>query len=245
MNWVALLFAPQNAAAKPWSLRRTPNDGGFRDIWNQPHRSGGTGWTQPWKHDVDVEALIRAFAQVARPEILRHHSPDSCVASTWVTVQVMSHFGLGAEPLELRVSVFNSGYLRRERKLGRPLNEREICAPGVWSVGIGHPPFEAGGLGGHLTARVARRYLVDASIDQASDPAHGIQLPGVLWGGIDEDRFIRSQAPLRLEVGDQAVEYWRRPTTVDFRSLPDWGRTPEIVGALDRIVTMLDGEFGS
>jgi hypothetical protein len=52
----------------------------------------------------NLERLVAAFASIARPEIRQDHTAASCVASTWITAEVMRHFGVSARPVTVKVN---------------------------------------------------------------------------------------------------------------------------------------------
>ena len=187
-----------------------------------------------------IESLLSRFSEVARPEILKDHLPNSCVASTWITIEVVRQFGFSATPLEVRLTVGNAEYRRLRDQHGRPPRTNEELVDwgnrhGAWTIGVGWDQ-ESGGIGGHVVALLEGRYLVDASIEQVTDASHEIVPPPVLWGLLDP-LFLYGQKPLqRMDTGGLFVEYILHPTAVRYEQLPDWGHNPETDGAVERIV---------
>jgi len=100
-----------------------------------------------------LTSILERFSLIARPEILRDHLPSSCIASTWITIQVMQQLGFSARPLEVRLSVGNAAYRRLRDQLGPPRTQAQLAEwsreHGACVVGVG---FDDGsvGIGGHL-----------------------------------------------------------------------------------------------
>jgi len=180
----------------------------------------------------DLEKLLPAFASVARAEIRRDHLAGSCVASTWITLEVMRHYGISGRPVTVRVNVYNHSFVQHERRLGRRPTTDD--AADIWVVGVGFQK-EEDGLGTHVVALLDNKFLVDASIDQANNPEHGIILPGVVC--------VRINTPvspvLTCDVEGQRLTYIFTNTDIDFNSLYDWGRNPQTDAAVSRILAHL------
>jgi hypothetical protein len=191
-----------------------------------------------------LTSILERFSLIARPEILRDHLPSSCIASTWITIQVMHQLGFSARPLEVRLSVGNAAYRRLRDQLGPPRTQAQLAEwsreHGACVVGVG---FDDGSvaIGGHLVAVVDGRFLVDASIDQATDASHGLTPPPVLYGPIDP-LFLSGQIRLqRLDVLELFIEYSRHPTTRPYTTSYDWGHNPETNSAVSRILSEIKG----
>jgi|SRR5271155_2083769 len=184
----------------------------------------------------NLEKLMAAFASIARPEIRQDHTAASCIASTWITIEVMRHFGVPARAVTVKTEVSNARYLELERKLGRR-PDPGATENGAWLVGIGVQK-EEGCIGAHLVAILNDRILVDASIDQANDPEHGIVLPGVVWTYINEPFLAGS--PFACRVSGQRLTYFPSSTALDVRSLYDWGHNLQTDGAVARIIARLE-----
>lgn len=177
-----------------------------------------------------LESLLERFAAVARPEIRRDHLPNSCIASTWITIEVMRQLGVAARALEVRLSVGNAAYRRLRDLFGPPktptLLKQWAAEHGAYVVGVG---FDDGsvGIGGHLVALVAEGFLVDASIDQTVDPPHGLNPPPVPWG-VADPLFLSGARPLqRLDVGNLFVEYSQHPVASRYLDSYDWRHNQE------------------
>jgi|SRR5579864_296865 len=101
-----------------------------------------------------LEELVAAFAAIARPEIRRDHTISSCVASTWITIEVMRHFGVSARPLTVKAEICNAAFIDFEKKHGRRPLVGESAE--TWIVGIGFGK-DQGHIGTHVIALVDER----------------------------------------------------------------------------------------
>lgn len=102
--------------------------------------------------------------------------------------------------------------------------ERWVAETGGTSIGIGYglgPRALAGSWDGHLVVIVARRWLADVTLGQASRPEEGLELgPVVLPVG---EPFLHGNAPLLMERRDGTVlRYDAQPGRRDYRASPDW-----------------------
>ncbi len=192
----------------------------------------------------DVKGLAEAFAAVARPEIRQDHTASSCIASTWITLEVMRRFRIAGQPMTVQVDIYNAAFVRREALLGRRPRTRDEAIAwseqfGTWSVGVGlRTESMAQGINGHLVAILDEHLLIDASIDQANVPAHGILLPGVLIA-VAPVLFLDGFEPLRCDVNGSRVVYRVHHLADDFTGSYDWGHNLETDGAVDRILAHL------
>lgn len=184
-----------------------------------------------------VEDILRRFASVAREEIRREYIAASCVPATWVTVEVLRRLGVTAEPREVVASVGNGTYVALWQRYGPP-KTRELLDHwtndlGADIIGIGHDRLD-GGIGGHLIATISDELVVDASLDQAASLLKGAEIPPVVIFPIDP-RLLR-KGIIRYVSSELFIEYVDRPTITDYRASPDWGSTPEALGAVERII---------
>ena len=195
----------------------------------------------------DVEDILGRFAEVARPEILRDHIPNSCIASTWITIEALRRLGINAEPLEVRLTVGNAAYKRLVSEIGRPPQSEEELEE--WSnqhgadvVGVGFDPPTPGNIGGHIVALADGSHLVDASIDQVSNPATGILPPGVHIGKVDPG-FRWGRRPLQqLDTDDLYIQYLRTVVPTPWKKNYDWGSNPETESAVERIENLVSAD---
>jgi len=187
---------------------------------------------------VPLQPVIERYASVARAEILRDHVSDSCIASTWITVQVFRSLGYETGSLEVRLSVGNVAYREERDRRGPPQSpdelERWAEEEGAHVIGIGFDP-PGPGIGGHLVA-VVEGFLIDASIDQGNDPKHGIMLPAVLWGHMDPSFLSRRKDLNRMDTGGMFIEYSHHPTGIEYAASYDWGHNSETDAAVSRIL---------
>jgi hypothetical protein len=126
------------------------------------------------------EALCTFCALVNR-EILRFYGrPDSCVFSTAVIVEVLTYFGLKAEPIRVEAAIFP--------------DDRNLfgCILGGFGDGSRRKAPDRSMWHGHLVSLVEDRYLLDSTLDQVQVPGVGplvIDLRKTKW--FDPDALYR------------------------------------------------------
>jgi len=182
-----------------------------------------------------VNDLVAAYAAIARPEIRKDHLVGSCVAATWITIQVMRLFRVRARAITVRVEICNSAFVNFEREFGRrPLLGESAD---TWIVGVG---FEKGqGLvGTHVIALIDEQIIVDASIDQGNAPEHGITLPGVVYTVVEKE--FHSGTRMIVDVSGQRLVYIPHNVKIELRSLYDFNHNAETDGAVQRIAAKLE-----
>lgn len=172
--------------------------------------------------------MLDGIEKVARREILRDFRQDSCIGSTRVVIRVLRHFGYKAEPLPVKLYVFNEAYARLlEAGKMPPEDEKErqewLDTHKAWSVGVG---FLADGrpdkIRGHVVALLRReKLIVDASIDQATRPQHKIFLPGTLVVPVTED-FLDNKDFVVGDVNRCVLKYETCPDERQFLKARDW-----------------------
>jgi len=191
---------------------------------------------------IPLQQAIARFSAIVREEILRDHLLASCVVSTWITVEVFQKLGYAASAREVVASVGNATYVALWRQFGPPKTADELdrwAALGAFVIGVGHDQM-LGGIGGHLVCTIDDRVLIDASLDQASQPSQGIVIPPVVSFPIDPRGLHKG---IIRDLGDQLfIEYVDRPVIADYRGSPDWGQTPEARDAAARILTRVTME---
>jgi hypothetical protein len=110
-----------------------------------------------------IDAVVKAYAEVARPLILRWFpEPNSCIAATRATVEVLDCFGIRAWPLSVRMKAlvperniaFGSGLLPHERT-------RAELLPGF----TGRFSTRTKGWDGHLIVGTENHWLIDPTFD--------------------------------------------------------------------------------
>ena len=192
-----------------------------------------------------TEVILTNYARIARPIILDYFAAASCIGSTAITIDVLKALDIPAVPFPCRVQIFNAKFIERVLREGRfPAGRQEIVewteGTGLWSVGLGYP--KPGELNvGHLAAIVDNKYIVDASLDQASRPEHDLILPGVLVGPVSRD-FRRAKHDARLQVTGpkgQVLVYEATPKTTAYLKSLDWTEPQRRIDVVRRILAQL------
>jgi hypothetical protein len=178
--------------------------------------------------------VVDAYAEVARPLMLEHMRPESCIAATRITVDVLAVYDVPARPCRVILSLHNRAWMELAERLGRPPTIDEQVGGPAWSVGVGvpgepddprivqrqvHAPWD-----GHLVAlALSDTVLLDASIDQASRPQHDLEIPpSVLAMGVPEG-FTDGKAQVVGERRNGAVvAYSYRAEGPSWEDAPDW-----------------------
>ena len=171
---------------------------------------------------MDTQTLLKIYAGCARREICRHFPGNSCIASTAITMDVMSHYGRASLPWEVCVHVTDS---KHNIELG--------C----------HPPASEQQVGGHLVAVVQGSFLVDASLSQVTKAYPELEVPSVLVG-----ELLPTGQPLqnsyRFRTPRAEVVYAAHRMSRDFRESSDWGPSPQRDEAASRIIDLIDQHGG-
>jgi hypothetical protein len=164
---------------------------------------------------VTDRVLLQAALDASRAAVLRRYKPESCIATTRVTIEVLRHFGVRAAPWPVNVSVFTEAAWDLARQ-GVPIGE---WPPGAWSVGI-HVDASPDRVG-HLAA-IAGGYLLDGSIDQAARPEKGIHALRPLVARLP-DPFVPDDTTARIpyQVEGLVLIYFASGSRV-FRSSRSW-----------------------
>lgn len=123
-------------------------------------------------------AVLDALTEVARPLILEHFTPDSCIASTRIGIDTLTYFGIRSEPLPITAVLFNADAmdLLQQGVSMEDLKERMNALSadaegGPWSLGLGVGTQQPGAWAGHLVIAIPQHHaVVDLSADQASRP---------------------------------------------------------------------------
>ncbi len=177
-----------------------------------------------------LEELLENFAEIARDEILADFTPDCCIASTRITIEVMRNLGIKARPMPVKAVAINPALTRKIDEHGWPevWPEDWEADDSLWCVALGYgydgPIDPEKDYDGHLVALVAGKYLVDASIDQAERIHHDIELPDVLIVPLREG-FVAGRRSLGAELPNGGVVvYWANGDDdgTAWRTAPDW-----------------------
>ena len=126
-----------------------------------------------------TEKIIDKLLDIARPEILKEFSVDSCIISTAIGIEVLSRFGVIAEPLPVRTVVFNKPFADRIKRGENPYKSdlaEWTKQDNSYSLGIGYGFPQPNKWAGHLVILAEKKYLIDLSIDQANRPQYDISL---------------------------------------------------------------------
>jgi len=174
-----------------------------------------------------VPDCIGAFADVARPIILRRYPVNRCIAATRIAIEVFNAFGVPAKPMTAR---FYAGNQLLYDLIGdkRPPTTAEVArllARGAvgWKIGFDDDPmYTASGWNRHLVAFVDRRWIVDASADQAEKPWNHLVLPRVLVARLDQPIPVHGSTIRLGQPAGMFVEYRFEPKERSFRTAPDW-----------------------
>src|ERR1700736_1674315 len=112
--------------------------------------------------NMHVAVVLAGITRVARTEIRKEFSIDSCIGSTRIIIKVLKRYGIKAIGLAVRTAVFNDndgGAVLGVSDWGPPANR------GLWK----------GTCAGHAIAVIPdKSILIDASLDQLNLPRHGI-----------------------------------------------------------------------
>jgi hypothetical protein len=174
---------------------------------------------------------------VAKAALRRRFREDSCINSTRVLFDVYRAAGIPADAVSVRARIYSPGFVERAHREGRmPVTPEELQSwtsePGVWSVGIGY------GINhgkqkwpGHLVLR-SGSHLIDATIDQANRPQHGIVMPAMLLLAQVPEAFWRGEEPFAAEINDCQTVYEARPNDNSYLGSPAWSGRSHIEGAV-------------
>lgn len=171
--------------------------------------------------------ILELLLKAARPEILKEYAPDSCIASTACGIDVLTYFGILAEPLPVRTMLFNGPFVRRiEAGSPFPTNPEQLKRwgkeDGSYSVGIGfggekHKPNK---WAGHLGILAEKQYFLDLSVDQGSRPKHNM-LFEPFCVQVETD-FVLGKRACSFMYNDCLIRMEAFPKNLGFLSSPDW-----------------------
>jgi len=117
---------------------------------------------------IEISRIIEAYAAVARPIILNFFVPNSCIASSRITVEVLSRFGVSAEAIATKFVV-----LLPEKKLAyvSGLDPQERAdAKKKSQTWIDLLPDGDDSMNVHVIVLAGDRWFLDASFDQVRGP---------------------------------------------------------------------------
>lgn len=181
--------------------------------------------------------LFEAMGPLVSPALERvMHRRDLCILATRVAIDVAEYFGIKAEPMPVKVMVYNAAFAKhvaaKFTDVADP-HKPSTWGDGSWSVGIGYGKRnEEKRWDGHLIA-VADGCYGDFNIQQAERLHYNIVTGTAIVGP-----YAGEQMWMAENDTGTVVEYVR--TQADFwRTAPDWKdpkRRRPIVGALIRAV---------
>ena len=170
---------------------------------------------------------VDAFAEVARPLIRTRYPANRCIAATKIAIEVFGAFGISAKPMVARFFAGN----RMLRSLLDEKHTPTAAENALWNamgavgkqIGFDDQPLVDGDdWNRHLVALVDRRWVVDASADQAANPSRGLVLPGVLVTRLDHPLPAHPSEVHLPRPDGVLVEYAFEPSERSFRTAPDW-----------------------
>ena len=196
-----------------------------------------------------AEAVVSAFAQVARGQILQDFGETSCIGSTRIALDVFNSFGIRAWPLKVQAAIMNVAMQENLERLEQAQDKRKEALEQVYKETGAHcmvigekkgDEDEPGKWNGHLVAIVGSRWLVDASIDQANRPQRNIKLPDVLVAPLVND-FVTGKMNLAIERKDGLyIEYRAQPEDKEsWKDTPNWTQRWQTKPVVNRIVAIL------
>jgi hypothetical protein len=162
--------------------------------------------------------LFEAMAPLVAPTLEQYfHRRDLCILATRVAIDVAAYFGVQAEPMAVKVMLYNEPFARHmaDDFAGVDLNDVASWGDGSYSVGIGcGKPEGDNRWDGHLIA-VASGSFGDFNIQQAERLAHNIvtgpavvgPVAGSMWKAVNDTGTV--------------VEY-RRIDDDRWRHAPNW-----------------------
>lgn len=188
--------------------------------------------------------LLQYAGRILREESRQYLRADSCIASTWLGMQVLALLHVRAMyALVVEATVSNRLWwdrLKAAETSPSTAERQKWIVDGGWSLGVGvaSSPPRLGGWNGHLVAIVSRRWLWDLSIDQASRPEKGLQLPPCVVAPVDE-AFLRGKRTLVGEFENGVITYDARPGDRTYQASPNWDYDPRPAPIVTRTIERL------
>jgi hypothetical protein len=179
--------------------------------------------------------LFDALAPLVAPAVQEvFNRRDLCIFATRVAIEVSAYFGILAEPLPVKVILYNATFAAHVANnfAGVERSNPAAWGDGSWSVGIGYgAPKRFNGWDGHLIA-VADDCFADFSIQQAERVEHDIITGPGLVGPYVGSKMWQAVS----ETTGTVIDYMRTDDD-SWRNAPDWKdakRRKPVVGALIR-----------
>jgi hypothetical protein len=168
---------------------------------------------------MDLDEFVERLPPIRRA-LLMVCSPDSCIETSRAIQLLLRDCGHTAGPIPVQVRACNqAAWEFVQRRDWQALRRRE---GGAYAVNVGDPNHQPGPgkWAGHL-AVLSGNTLIDASIDQASRPEHGILLEPLAFD-VPSDFFLDGGSVWRMNDHGVALEYTHLPTNRGYRSTPAW-----------------------
>ena len=203
--------------------------------------------TMNQEQDLDQEQRrIRQAVRTIRPLMAPCFSRDSCIAATRIAIDVLAAIGVVAEPIAVRVAIFNAAMVQEMERLERlPASKDETLEwqrrCGAWSVAIGSGVPQPGRWPGHLVAFVpTHRLLIDLSLDQATRREHNIVLNPSVIDVPPSSPFLQG-APLLVSLNDCLLQY-ERIADLGYRSSRNWTADPPVIAVTQQAIALLQAQ---
>jgi len=190
------------------------------------------------KRNEAISGLIRH----ARSEILKEFRDDSCIASTAIGLDVLTHFGVLAEPLAVRTLIFNEAFASRiEGGASWPKGDEIktwLEEDGSYSLGIGMGTPLPGHWAGHLVLLVEKKILIDLSIDQANRPQYNMKFDPF---SVEVDNQFLRGIPKVFKHNGCVIRIDVLPNNMGYITSPDWIFVDRRKKTVDNIIRAIKG----
>jgi hypothetical protein len=193
--------------------------------------------------------ILRLLLEYARPIILEEFKTDSCIASTRIGLDVLDHYGILAEPLTVKTTIFNPVMLQRHESGERlPTNDAEmqewVGKYRAWAIGLGF----GGDQGphkwpGHLVLHAEKTTMLDLSIDQANRPQWDISLHP--FGTNTFPEFLAGDEPLYVVINGCLLKYHADLNNRGYTISPNWTLRLQRHRTVREIINKIDSELPS
>jgi hypothetical protein len=161
-----------------------------------------------------------------RQEMLRVFRSDSCIAATKIAIDVLAHYHILAEPLAVKVMIFNPAFVQRiengaDIPISGEITKQWSEEDGSWCLGLGYGESAPNKWPGHLVAIVRDHgWLIDLSLDQAARPKRDINVGPAAFDVASE--FLRGEAPHIQTINGSVLKYMAFPTDTSYDVSPNW-----------------------
>jgi len=166
----------------------------------------------------ELRLFLRRLPHVRRA-LLQVLTPDSCIETSRIVHLLLKDLGLASQvvPVEARIANEAAARFIVEGDI-QAIRERRN---GSYIVIVGAPgPAAPGRWAGHLAVH-CEGVLIDASLDQASRPQHGIHIPEPWVVRVPRD-FLRDGGRSITRIPGLLVEHVCRPDNTSYLCKPGW-----------------------